>query len=141
MTLREALQDIYDRHDKLTAALVVEEARLQNTDAGKILHGSLEWDDAAAGEAWRLEQARGLIRRYKVSYTKEDGTKGKVRAFCSVNTENGHVFEPIVDIREDPINRKILLASMEREWKALLRRYEQFEEFFELVEEDMKQKV
>lgn len=46
----------------LTPSAVVESAR----DEGSPLHDKFEWDDGVAAEAWRLEQARRLIRTVKV---------------------------------------------------------------------------
>ena len=56
---------------------VVESARSEASP----LHDSFEWNDAVAGENWRMEQARKLIR---VAVTMIDGTTEPVRAFVSL---------------------------------------------------------
>lgn len=54
----EALADIRERRDgKLDPQDVVDVARHDNA-----LHGAFEWDDSVAGEAFRRDQARNLIR-------------------------------------------------------------------------------
>jgi len=45
-----------------------------------VIHGQLEWDDTKAGEAYRIDQARQLIRVI-VTYSTE--VRGTVRAYIS----------------------------------------------------------
>jgi hypothetical protein len=59
---------------------VVEEARNPESP----LHKSFEWDDTAAAEQWRIEQARRLIQ---VSVTVLEGSKEPIRAFVSLTTD------------------------------------------------------
>lgn len=142
MTLREALQSVYDRHGQLTPQFVVDEAREGATEAGQILRARLEWDNERAGEAWRREQARELIRSVRVVYKEAEGTAPakSVRGFHSVPSDHGHVFEPLEKVQEDPFVRKLVLAQMRREWKQMHARYREFEEFVEMIEEDLRDK-
>jgi hypothetical protein len=136
MSLRDHLQAVYDRHGQLTPTLVVEEAR----DPAHPLHDRFEWDDSVAGEAWRRSQAQELIRSVKVVYreaTEKEAAKS-VRAFHAVRREDGHVYEPVEKVIEDPFTKKLLLADMEREWKALHRRYQNFAEFADMVKRDLE---
>lgn len=135
MNLRDALQEIYDRRGELTPALVVEEAR----DETHPLHSRFEWDDAAASEKYRQAQAQELIRSVKVVYREATDKEAarSVRAFHAVRRENGHVYEPVEKVVEDPFTKRLVLADMEREWKALHRRYEQFAEFTQMVHRDL----
>lgn len=136
MSLRDILQSIYDRHGQLTAALVVEEARAEDHP----LHGRFEWNDAAAGEQWREHQAAELIRSVKVVYREatENEEARTVRAFHAVRGPSGHAYQPAEKVAEDPFTRQLVLNDMEREWKALMRRYERFAEFAEMVRADLK---
>jgi len=135
--LRDELQSIYDTHATLTPALVVDSAR----DEKHPLHNRFEWDDAVAGEAYRRHQAHELIQSVRVVYREADDKEGarSVRAFHAVRTEDGHAYEPLDKITSDPMLAKILLRDMEREWKQLMRRYGQFEEFLALVRGDLEQ--
>jgi hypothetical protein len=136
-SLRDHLQAIYDDHGELTPALVVDEARPKSHP----LHSRFEWNNTVAGERWRQAQAQELIRSVKVVYRepteKEPGRS--VRAFHAVRRENGNVYEPVDKVVDDPFMKRLVLADMEREWKALRRRYEQFAEFAEMVRADLEE--
>lgn len=135
MSLRDHLQGIYDEHGKLTPQLVLDEARAP----GHPLHDRFEWDDTVAAEAWRHEQAHRLIRLARVTYkpaTATDRAKD-MRAFHAIRGEapenGGYVYEPAEAIVRDEFKTKLLLQQMEREWETLRRRYEEFHEFWQLV--------
>ncbi len=52
-------------------------------------------------------------------------------------TNGGYVYEPIDKIVADPTLTEIVLRDMEREWKTLRRRYEDFSEFWSMVRRDV----
>ena len=137
--LRDEIQAIHDRYGRLTPELVLKEARSPDHP----LHNRFEWNDAVASERYRLDQARGLIRKVRVVYktADSDGSERSVRAFHAVQTPAGHVFESLEKIEQDPLTRQMVLANMEREWKALFRRYQNFSEFLDLVRKDLDQHV
>lgn len=133
--LRDELLAVRAQHGRLTPQLVIDAAR----DPGHPLHSRFEWNDAVAGEAWRRQQAHELIRRAKVVYREADesGPEKTVRAFVAIPSQDGHVFDPVEEVVEDPFRRQLTLNTMEREWKALLARYQEFEEFLSLVRRDV----
>lgn len=133
--LRDELLAVRTQHGKLTPQLVVDAAR----DPGHPLHSRFEWDDAVAGEAWRRQQAHELIRKAKVVYREatESVPEKSVRAFVAIRAEEGHVFDPVEEVAQDPFRQRLVLADMEREWKALYARYKEFGEFLELVRRDV----
>ena len=135
MDLKEALEDIRQREGRLTPSLVVEEARAQATPAGALLHSRLEWRNDVAADAHRLTQARELIRSLRVVYREATETEParSVRAYHSLNDANGYHYEPAHEVADDPMSRAIALRDMEREWKALYRRWSEFAEFVEVV--------
>jgi hypothetical protein len=139
VSLRDQLQSVYDQHQRLTPALVVDVAR----DQSHPLHDRFEWDDKVAGEAYRLDQARRLIRSVRVVYREADEKEAArtVRAYHSVRDEQGNAYRPVEEITESPLLTKILLQDMEREWKQLMRRYGHFEEFLRMVRGDVKQEA
>lgn len=139
MSLREQLQNIYDTHGQLTPALVVDMARNKTHP----LHDRFEWNDKVAGEAWRRQQAHELIRSVKVVYREADNTNPEksVRAFHAVRIDKGHVYEPVDKVIADDFTRRLLLQDMEREWRALHRRYQNFEEFAAMVRADLEGKA
>jgi hypothetical protein len=134
-SLRDELLTVREQHGKLTPQLVVDTAR----DPDHPLHSRFEWDNEVAGEAWRRQQAHELIRKARIVYRPADrsGAEKSVRAFVAVRAADGHVFDPVEEVAEDPLRRRLVLADMEREWKALLARYQEFEEFLALVRRDV----
>lgn len=135
MSLRDQLQEIYDRRGELTPALVVEEAR----DEQHPLHARFEWDDATAGEAWRRQQAHELIRSVRVVYKEADETSPEksVRAFHAVRSDRGHTYEPVERVVEDDFTRQLVIRDMQRQWKDLYRRFKDFDEFIGMVRKDI----
>lgn len=101
---------------ELTPDQVVKEGR----DPASPLHHQFFWDDAIAGHQHRLQQARALLNRYEISYTRPDGSTTKVREFLSVPVGNG-------ERRYIPIHRVVaseaLLASVIADFDRLLRHF------------------
>lgn len=137
MSLREHLQSIYDNHRTLTPAIVVDEAR----DAEHPLHDRFEWDDSVGGEKWRHHQAHDLITSVRVSYSDAKGKPRDIRQFHAVRQEQGHAYEPVENILRDDVMTRILMADMEREWRALKKRFDQFSEFRSMVLRDVGEKA
>lgn len=135
--LRDELLAIRAEHGKLTPALVVEEAAAEDHP----LHNRFEWDDAVAGHKYRLTQAKQLIRVVKESYIDRSGAPEDVRFFHAIPREEGMVYEPLPEILGDDLATKVLLSSMEREWRSLRKRYEKFEQFRDLVLRDLQADV
>ncbi len=135
--LRQQLQSIYEENGELYPKLVVETAR----DPEHPLHSRFEWRDSVAAESWRWEQAHRLIQSVRVVYREADETSEQktVRAFHALPSGNGHGYVPLERIQSDPMMTAMLLADMEREWKALRRRYERFDEFVSMVRRDLSE--
>lgn len=133
--LRGHLQEIYDLRGRLKPEDVVEAAR----DSDHPLHSRFEWDDTTAGEKWRRHQAHELIQSVKVVFKTRTGQPRDVRAFHAIRSEKDHVYEPVERIVEDDVKTRILLQDMEREWRSLKKRYEQFEEFYDMIRRDLSE--
>lgn len=131
----DELLAVRQQHGRLTPKLVVDTAR----NPAHPLHSRFEWDDSVAGEAWRRQQAHELIRKVKVVYREADESapEKSVRAFVAVRAEEGHVFDPVEEVAQDAFRQRLVLADMEREWKALYARYKEFGEFLKLVRRDL----
>jgi len=137
MSLREHLQAIYDERGKLTAPLVVAEAR----DPEHPLHSRFEWDDSVAGERYREVQARELIRSQRIVYREAKGKRpeGSTRAWQCVRGHEDSVYVPSEEVANDPVLTQIVLMDMRREWKTLQARYAHFEEFARMVRQDIEE--
>jgi hypothetical protein len=134
--LRTQLLAIREEHGRLTAKIVVDEARAPRHP----LHSRFEWSDETAGEKWRLHQARELISSVQISYrSPATGEKRDVRAFHAVRNPKGgpSAYDPTEEIAEDPFQSKIMLADMRRRWEELRRKYEHMDEFLAMVRADL----
>jgi hypothetical protein len=131
--LRTELLTIREQHGRLTPAIVVEAAQAEDHP----LHSRFEWDDAVAGHKYRLQQAKQLIRVVRETYIDKKGNPEDVRFFHAIPREEGMVYEPLPEIVGDDLATKVLLASMEREWRSLRKRYEKFSEFRAMVLTDL----
>lgn len=130
MSLREELEALYARNQRLTPADVVEAAR----PVGAPLHDRFEWDDEIAGEAYRLDQARSLIRRVRIRIEEGSDEPYSVPRFVSIPRPDAtHSYEPIEEVRESVISTKLLLLQAERDWRALKRRYRHLKSFMDQV--------
>ena len=85
------LEAIYEEHGKLTPPLIVADARNEDRETHKLI----EWDDSAAAESYRQEQARYIMRNIivvqsspKLEEPKEEQKIIKFRAFENVETED-----------------------------------------------------
>jgi hypothetical protein len=134
--LRTELQSIYDEHDHLTPDLLVQVAR----DKRHPLHDRVfDRPVKEAAEAYYRARAHELIVSVRITYRDADetGPEKSVRAFHAIRTEKGHVYEPVEKIASDDFSRTLLLRDMEREWRQLYDRYEQFGEFLTMIREDI----
>lgn len=133
-TLRELLLEVRSQHGQLTPASVVESARPDDAP----LHDRFEWDDAVAGEKFRLVQAHELIQSVRIRYVSGDRSK-TIRGLVAVARPDSPqpVYEPAEEALQDPLRKKLILQQMERDWRSLRARYEDVAEFAELVLRDM----
>lgn len=139
--LREELTGIFLRNGRLTPSIVVEEAEPPDSP----LHDRFEWDSNEAAHAWRLSQARALIRSVRIRIVETDPKSDTIRAFVHVPDAPAEEpddeaedpvnagYLPVEDVGQSPKLRTIALAQMEREWRLFRRRWQQYDEFWKLV--------
>ena len=58
----QELEQLVKSNGALSPQLVVDAARHNNS----ALHSFFEWDDSVAGEKYRIEQARGVIKMFRI---------------------------------------------------------------------------
>ena len=141
MNLRDHMQTIYDQHGKLTPEVVMQEARPK----GHPLHDRIfDRPKGEAAEAWYRHRAHELIQSCRIVYREANETEPElsVRAFHAVPSTGPDqlVYEPTARVVGDRFTRRLVLNAMERDWRQLFARYEQFEEFLALVSKDVKRK-
>lgn len=138
-SLRDELMKIYNGRGVLNPDVVVEEA----DPVDHPLHNRFEWNDSVCGVKYRREQAHRLIQSVglPVVYAPGSNKPTTVRAFQAVHTEQGHVYKPTEEVVQDPFLQRLVLSQMEREWKAMLARYENFSEFVAMVTADMQHRA
>lgn len=68
---------------------VVNAARNPNS----AMHSQFEWDDGEAAEAWRLQQARTLIRRVKVNVVRTDDAVVHIPSFIRATNSTGGYYQ------------------------------------------------
>lgn len=109
----------------LKPASVVEFAR---TNPDSALHGEFEWNDGAAAEKYRLQQARTVIRA-QVTVLDEGPTE--IRAWVSIQqdrTTQGGGYRPVREVMSEEDKRRQLLTAALAQLAAWRRRYAQLSE-------------
>lgn len=111
---------------RLTPGAVVEEARNRRNP----LHRHFEWNDKTAAEAYRLDQARSLIRIIQIEDTDHEGPPR--RAFLSVN-DDGKAYRGVTEVLSSQTLQLAVLVAAERELRAFEARYNELLDICELV--------
>lgn len=125
--IRQALLAIVSANNGvLNPHRVLEVAR----DPNHVLHPQFEWDNEAAGEAYRLAQVGALARRLRVTVIRENretrqiqiSTTRGLQSRPSMRTSSGG-YEPIDALLADADKRSELFAQVLRELSSYRRRY------------------
>lgn len=146
MSVLTDLQDIYDRYQELTPALVLKEA----SSPDHPLHRRFTWDDSEAAERWRLHQAQVLIRSVNVVIEKSaDMPPIKVRAFVSKTeihygmdadaSEIAGEYMPVEEVVANDVLRTAWFQSLKRDWERLKAKAGASQEFAQMVVADMRE--
>lgn len=140
--IRDILQDMYERHGRLTPAIIVDESRAEDAP----LHNRFEWDDTVAAEQYRFLQAARIIRSVRITRAGNDTVEDDgpaepegVRAFLPVRGRDhddagSWTYEPTRKALADPTSRRILLNEMRRDWRAFQSKYQALSEYATLIE-------
>lgn len=120
----QRLYELQDRQGHLDPEVVVADA----ADAGSPLHGCFQWDDGVAAHAYRIDQARSLIRSVQydlVVYAREITTVQYVRNPAVGARERGYINArnvPAAGLSEDVMQAEIdrVLALYDRGLKIAM---------------------
>jgi hypothetical protein len=130
--IRQALVDIgSENHGVLNPRDVVEVAR----DPSHVLHPKFEWDDGAAGDAYRIVQASALIRQMRLTIIRTDAetrsvTVSTTRQYQSRPSMRFRMggYEVITHLLADTNKRQELLAQVLTELNAYRKRFAELSE-------------
>lgn len=135
--IAKELQRIQSEQSVITPNAVVEAARSKASP----LHSVFEWNDTKAADAYRLWQARMLIRSVFI-VDSSDKNAEPVRAFVNVVpeedddgfvTDRGYVFTPTIASKVDYRNQ-VLNYALEQ-LKGWRKRFGNYKQFFGVVKE------
>lgn len=105
------------------------------------LHSKFEWDDGKAGHAYRVWQARHLI---KICVTVEPVTKNEIPVYVSLNDERygDGGYRNTVDVLSDKVLRRKLVEGAIRDFEYWRFRYHQLVELDDVFSamDDLKKK-
>lgn len=88
------------------------------------LHSHFEWDDGAAAEAYRLWQARQLIRAVVTIMPNQRGDLVQVRAYVSLPSDRGGGgYRATVDVVDDERSLEEALAMLRADVERLRVKY------------------
>lgn len=117
------LEALAEQYGCLEPSIIVREAAPPESP----LHPAFEWDDQRAGEQYRLQQARHLIREVRV--VTEDGEESlEQRIFVNVIADNRRGYMPIVKVMTDDVLREQVLAKAKSDLLSWRERYKDLQE-------------
>lgn len=114
---------------ELTPRDVVNDARNPNSP----LHSHFEWDDSEAAEAYRLQQARNLIRSVVAIYVDDERPAQRVQAFVHVPEPGAPHYRDTAHALSQTKTRAMVLKRAWNELQAWRKRYAELSEFAEIV--------
>lgn len=117
------------RKGELTPQDVVDDARHSNSP----LHSFFEWDDGAAAEAYRLVQARGLIRAVVAVYVSDDRPAVRQRAYVHVPEPGAGHYRETSHAMGLSTTREMVLRRAFAELNQWRKRYQDLHEFADLI--------
>jgi len=137
-TVGEKLETIEKKYGEVTNQNFLDESRAEDSAT----HSLFEWDDAIAGERWRLSQARTILSCVHIVVRRESTDKeqaiGTVRAYVNKEIDDGRpggyvafhkAFEKTSDYQE------IVIQNATRELKEFADRNRKYEKFSGVIRE------
>ena len=119
-------QELTETEEGLTPQKLVDVSRDENHP----LHDEFEWDDSIAAEAYRITQAKQLIR--DITIVKEEEQK-KDRGFV-ITPGGNHVYVPLNDALNNEEWKNNLLNAAKRDMIAFIAKYRRLQELTAVIE-------
>lgn len=117
------------KKNQLTAKAIVDDARPDDSP----LHPCFEWNDEAAADKYREDQARTIIRNIEVVVENKKGEDRPVRAFVHVTENEDSQYTSISAAMANPDLRRQVLDNALRELNSWRDRYSDLRELAELL--------
>ncbi|HFJ9697501.1 TPA: hypothetical protein ACGW13_000151 [Stenotrophomonas maltophilia] len=115
--------------EQLKAGGVIQPADVvaRASDPESAMHSWFQWDDTEAAQAYRLQQARQLLRVFVTVETKDNKP---VRAFVSLGTDRygDGGYRTMAEVLSDEEMRAQLLADAVKELRSAEKKYRQLQE-------------
>ena len=125
-----ALARLVKAHGEVTPEIVLDEASKDTSP----LHSYFDWDDKTAAVAYRIEQAKHLIRSIKVVVEADgDGEDIEVRAFVSVESDSRRRYQTIDTALNDVGFRKQIIEDALNGLRAWENKYRVLSELAGLI--------
>ena len=94
------------------------------------LHPHFEWSDKVAAEAYRLDQARTLIRSVRIIAADDEPPQ---HAFLSITDKHGTAYHTVAEVLGSSEMQMALMRQAQRDLQAWERRYRDLSDICELV--------
>jgi hypothetical protein len=91
------------------------------------------WDDTEAAIAWRLQEARALIRSIEVIDVMAPNDARK-RAWLSIADTQGRSYRPVQTVQSDARLQALVMAQMISELRSIQHRYRDHQDICSLIE-------
>ena len=114
---------------ELTPQDVLDDAKNDNSP----LHGFFEWTDSKAAQAYRLQQARGLIRAVVAIYTSDDKPAVRQKVYIHIAEAKTPHYREITHAMSQKKTRDMVLQRAWRELQAWRKRYGDLAQFAALI--------
>jgi len=109
---------IEERHGELTPGIVIEEARAPDHP----WHDEFEWRDDVAGERYRLNQARRLIARVRVTVIQGRSRVASIAYVHDPDAKHRQGYVAVSAVRDDAAKaRDVIIVELQRVQSSLRR--------------------
>jgi hypothetical protein len=119
----ERFVELKEERGELTAEAVIEDAQPEDSP----IHPFFEWDDCAAAEKYRREQARHLLRSVAIIIERPNGAPSLVRLFhARRGPDEGEArtrYVTVFEAQEDATDGAAILEEARRDFLQLLHKY------------------
>ena len=115
---------------ELTPEDVLADAKHNNSP----LHSFFEWDEGAAAQQYRLQQARGLIRAVVAIYVQPDKPAVRQKAYVHINEPSAPHYRESSHAMSQTKTRGMVLKQALSELIAWKKRYKDLQEFAAVID-------